>query len=82
MVTSTVASTLSPGYPASVHHDRADMDPMIRLSDHSPPQPAPAHFPDVNSSMALANRPKPSPRFSRQFGDDISSSVSMAAVLL
>lgn len=70
MVTSTTSSSYH--HPASVH--RSDTDPLSRLADHSPPQPAPPHsappnalhFPDLGIS-----RPKPSPRFSRQYGEGL-----------
>lgn len=70
-----ITSTTSSGYqhPTSVH--RSDTDPLSHLADHSPPQPAPphsappitSHFPDICG----INKPKPSPRFSRQYGDGI-----------
>ncbi|CAL1533572.1 unnamed protein product [Lymnaea stagnalis] len=69
MVTSTSSSY---HHPSSVQ--RSDTDPLSRLTDHSPPQPAPphsaphhaSHFPDLPAS----GRPKPSPRFSRQFAEE------------
>ncbi|KAH9514570.1 hypothetical protein Btru_025673 [Bulinus truncatus] len=69
MVTSTSSSY---HHPSSVQ--RSDTDPISCLTDHSPPQPAPphsaphttSHFPDLSS----IGRPKPSPRFSRQFGEE------------
>ncbi|CAG5119781.1 unnamed protein product, partial [Candidula unifasciata] len=70
-----ITSTTSSGYqhPTSVH--RSDTDPLSHLVDHSPPQPAPphsappitSHFPD----LCGINKPKPSPRFSRQYGDGL-----------
>ncbi|RUS74549.1 hypothetical protein EGW08_017697 [Elysia chlorotica] len=72
-----------PTYPtassSSSSVQRSDTDPLSRLADHSPPQPAPphsapftsagsAHFQELSSAVA---RPKPSPRFSRQFGDSV-----------
>ena len=71
-----------PTYPtassSSSSVQRSDTDPLSRLADHSPPQPAPPHSAPFNSSSAhfqelssAVARPKPSPRFSRQFGDSV-----------
>ncbi|GFS17554.1 tyrosine-protein kinase [Elysia marginata] len=84
-----------PTYPtassSSSSVQRSDTDPLSRLADHSPPQPAPPHSAPFNSGSAhfqelssAVVRPKPSPRFSRQFGDSVAVTtqdprVSLAA---
>ncbi|XP_059153569.1 tyrosine-protein kinase ABL1-like isoform X2 [Physella acuta] len=68
MATSTASSSYH--HPASVQ--RSDTDPISRLTDHSPPQPAPPHSAPHTASHfpELAGKPKPSPRFSRQFVEE------------
>lgn len=68
MATSTASSSYY--HPASVQ--RSDTDPISRLTDHSPPQPAPPHSAPHTASHfpELAGKPKPSPRFSRQFVEE------------
>ncbi|KAK6978991.1 tyrosine-protein kinase Abl-like isoform X1 [Biomphalaria glabrata] len=69
MVTSTSSS-----YHPTTSVQRSDTDPISSLADQSPLQPAPphsaphstSHFPDLSS----LGRPKPSPRFSRQFVEE------------